>query len=103
MITKSIPLKNGSIPKINLNAAGLGNESALRVEILDHLESPLAAYSGVNAAIVRENGFQVPVSWAEEKSGDDLPDRVRLRLVFEGEKRTSIRLSAIYLRQDETS
>lgn len=78
-------------PRFFVNADGLGEEAALRVDVLDHLERPISGYS----AVVRQNGFQTPVDF---KSDMKLPDRVRLRIMFEGTKRTDIRLSAIYVK-----
>ncbi len=88
LITDSFEVKS---PRFFINADCLGEEAALRVEVLDHLERPVPGYS----AIVRQSGFQTPV---EFKSETKLPDRVRLRIVFEGAKRTDTRLSAIYVR-----
>jgi hypothetical protein len=83
--------------RFHLNAEGLGPDASLRIEILDHLEQPLPAYSGKNAAIVRTNGFQTPIEWNGSAHADDLPERIKLHVVFEGLKNTDIRLSAIYL------
>ena len=47
------------------------------------------------AAQVNQSGFQVPVKWPAEAA---LPERARLRLVFEGKRRQDIKLSAIYVR-----
>lgn len=86
-----------SRPKMGIyvNAAGVSEEAFLRVEVLDALERPLPAFSGKSSAVVKQGGFQVPVTFA---SKDTLPDRVRLHVVFEGAKRSDIRLSAVYLR-----
>lgn len=81
-------------PRFLLNAHGLGTESSLRIELLDHLERPVPACSGANAVIVRTDGFQTPFGW---ENAVELPERVRLRVVFEGERRTDIRFNAIYL------
>lgn len=78
-----------------VNVDGLGDEAVLRVEVLDALERPLDAFSGTRAAVVSLGGFQVPVRFA---SRETLPDKARLRVVFEGAKRAEIRLSAIYVR-----
>lgn len=80
----------GKAPRIFLNADGLGANAVLKVELLDHLERPLPGCS----TLVRESGFQIPVVF---DSKDDLPERIRIRVVFEGAKRTDIRFSAIYL------
>ncbi len=87
-VTTSIPVKPGQ--RFFLNADGLGPDAALRIELLDHLERPLPGYS----AILRESGFQTPIVWSGK---DDLPERIRIHVVFEGAKRTGIRFSAIYL------
>lgn len=77
-------------PRFFINADGLGAEAALHIELLDHLERPIPG----RTAIVRQSGFQTPIAWNEES---DLPDRIRLHIVFEGAKRSDIRLSAIYI------
>ena len=87
LVTASIPVKN---PHFFINAEGFGADATLRVQLLDHLERPIAG----RTAAVRQNGFQTPIEWAEESK---LPDRVRLHIVFEGAKRTDIHLSAIYI------
>lgn len=78
-------------PHFFVNAEGMGDEAGLRVEVLDHLERPIPGYS----VVVRQSGFQTPVEFKNEAK---LPKRVRLRIVFEGPKRTDIRLSAVYVR-----
>lgn len=78
-----------------VNVDGLSKEAVLRVEVLDALERPLEAFSGQNAALVTKSGFQMPVVFASKEA---LPEKARLRMVFEGAKRSEIRLSAIYAR-----
>ncbi len=92
-VTASLDVKT---PRFFINADGLGAEAVLRLELLDHLEKPVPGCSGENAARVTRGGFQVPVEW---KTAAPLPDRVRVRGVFEGKNRAAIRLSAIYLLQ----
>jgi hypothetical protein len=88
LITQSLAVKS---PRFFVNAGGLGDEASLRVEVLDDLERPIPGFS----ALVRQTGFQTPI---EFKSEVKLPERVRLQVVFEGPKRTDIRLSAIYVK-----
>jgi len=76
--------------KFFLNADGLGGDAALRIEMLDEQERPLRDRS----AVVRESGFQTPIDFT---GSGELPERVRLHVVFEGAKRTGIRFSAIYV------
>ena len=78
-----------------VNVDGLSKEAVLRVEVLDALERPLEAFSGKNAALVKQHGFQVPVTFAGKA---EMPEKVRLRFVFEGAKRSAIRMSAVYVR-----
>ena len=87
-VTAPISVKS---PRFFINADGLGDEAMLRVELLDHLEHPIPGHS----AVLQQSDFQAPIDW---KSSNDLPERVRLRVVFEGKRRTEIRLSAIYVR-----
>ncbi|GEP42587.1 hypothetical protein [Brevifollis gellanilyticus] len=91
-VTAALTVKK---PKFFLNAEGLGEKATLKVELLDHVERPLPGYSGKNAVVISQNGFQTPVEW---KSTEALPERMKLHVVFEGEKNTDIRLSAIYVR-----
>jgi len=78
-----------------VNVDGLSEEAVLRVEVIDEVERPLEAFSGKNAALVTQSGFQVPLDLGDVKK---LPEKVRLRVLFEGAKRSEIRLSAIYAR-----
>ena len=89
-------MKRGAHPRFFVNADGLGADAGLRIELLDHAERPVPARSGADAAIVRQPGFQTPVAWSAQPAGD-LPERIRLRVFFEGARRTDIRLSAIYM------
>ncbi len=85
--------------RIFLNADGLGADAAMKIELLGDEEQPLPGYSGRNAAIVRQSGFQTPVTWNGKAQVRDLPARIRLRVRFEGTRRKDIRFSALYLRR----
>jgi hypothetical protein len=82
-----------------LNADGVGPDSPVRVELLDRKERPLAAYSGVGAAVVRNSGLRVPVAWKDREAivTGGQPFKIRVRL--EGQERNAIRLYALYLDQ----
>ncbi|MGV3659320.1 MAG: hypothetical protein ACO1TE_04025 [Prosthecobacter sp.] len=99
-ITTSLPVKKAAAPQFYVNAEGLGKEATLRIELLDHLERPIPEFSGKNAAIISQNGFQTPIPWNGKNKISGLPDRVRLHVVFEGKKNTDIRLSALYIREE---
>ena len=88
LVTAAITVKN---PTFLINVDGLGHQAVLRIELLDHLERPIPGYS----TSVSKSGFQTPIILDKR---EPLPQRVRLRVVFEGAKRSKIRLSAIYIR-----
>jgi hypothetical protein len=96
LITAAVPVTAQS--KIFVNAAGLSERSVLRVELLDAHEQPLPAYSGDNAAIVRQSGFHSPVVWKSAVSAAALPESIRLRVFFSGERREQIALYAVYVK-----
>ncbi len=87
LVTASIAVTK---PRFFINADGLGADAALRIELLDHHERPISG----RTAIVRQSGFQTPIQWAEDSK---LPERVRLHVIFEGARRTDIRLNVIYI------
>lgn len=74
-----------------VNVDGLSEEAVLRVEVLDALERSV---SGLGV-VIRQSGFQVPLDLGDVKK---LPEKMRLRVLFEGAKRSEIRLSAIYVK-----
>jgi hypothetical protein len=91
LVTAALPVK---APRFFINARGLSADARLRVQLLDHLERPVPGCSGEKAVVLVEGGFQAPVIWPGTAA---LPERARLHVVFEGPKRTGIRLSAIYI------
>ena len=98
-ITAAIPVKGAGPKKFYLNADGLGDDAALRIELLDDLERPLPGYSGADAAVERTRGFQTPIAWNGKTSVRDLPDRFRVHPELTRTDNTDIRFSAIYLRE----
>lgn len=100
-VTAAIPVKPGAGHRLFLNAEGLGPKAALKVEVLGADTRPLPGLSGADAAVVRENGFQTPVSWGGKQALPALPDRIRLRVLFEGAENANIRFSALYLQEAE--
>ena len=97
-ITAPIEIDADSPRRFYVNAEGLGDDATLKIELLSHTAEPLAQYSGDNAAIVRDAGFQTPIVWNGVSQIEGLPDRVRLKVTFEGKRNTDIRFSAIYIR-----
>ncbi|MDZ4286673.1 MAG: hypothetical protein U0984_01875 [Prosthecobacter sp.] len=96
-VTSALPVEVKNTCSFYLNADGLGDEAALKIELLGPNEQPLAGYSGKTAALVRQSGFQTPIVWGDKTEARDLPERIRLRVTFEGKRNTDIRFSAIYL------
>jgi len=98
-MTASIPVQGKGPHQFYLNAEGLGEKASLKLELLDHTTMPLPNYSGANAAVVRTSGFQTPIEWNGRHTIKNLPDRVRLKVTFQGADRKKIRFSALYARE----
>jgi hypothetical protein len=84
--------------RFHVNAEGLSDQAVLKVEVLGHDLKPLPSFSGANAARVTQSGFQTAIAWGGKTSLDGLPDRVRLRVTYEGPRKKDIRVSALYVR-----
>jgi hypothetical protein len=91
-VTAPFPVKSGSEPKVVLNVAGLGPRARLVVEMLDRAERRLPG----RVARIEEGGFRIPVRWADA-DGAAPPDRIKLRVGFEGAENAAIRFHALYL------
>ena len=98
-VTAAVPLKASTPHRFYLNADGLGPQAALKIELLSDNERPLPGYSGPDAALIRTSGFQTPTRWRGKHELAGLPERIRLRVTFEGDRKTNIRFSAIYLQE----
>jgi hypothetical protein len=96
-VTAALPLKTNTSHRFYVNASGLGSEAVLRIELLDEIEKPLPGYSGADAAEVRQNGFQTPIAWNGVRELHGPAERVRFRVIFEGQRNTDIRFSALYI------
>lgn len=97
LITAAVDLPGDEPHRLYVNADGLGEQATLKVELLGANTVPLPEYSGEYAAVVRQSGFQTPIVFDGRRALEGLPDRVRVKVTFEGEKNTSIRFSAIYV------
>jgi len=96
----SCPLKAGGTARIWLNADGLSADARLRIELLDEMETPLAAYSGGNSIPLRQSGVRIPVSW---KGADRIPASrtpFRIRVSFEGDQNRLVQFYALYVGHD---
>lgn len=89
-ITTAMPVK--SAQRFFLNADGLGPDAALKIELLSANETPLPGF----ICTLRQSGFQTPVVWQEDTG--NLPERIRIRVTFEGSRNADIRFSALYMK-----
>jgi hypothetical protein len=96
-VTAEIATSGTKCPKFFLNAKGLGDSASLRVEILDKQEQPVDQFSGINAAVIRENGFRTRIDFPSNSGDSTIPESIRLRVTFEGREARNIRLSAVYI------
>jgi hypothetical protein len=97
-MTRSLAIDDAAPRRFYINADGLNDSATLKVELLDHKMEPLSDYSGVNAAIVANSGFQTPITWKRLTLVNDLPDRIRVRVTFDGARKSGIRFHALYIR-----
>ncbi|NQT12855.1 MAG: hypothetical protein HQ582_08900, partial [Planctomycetes bacterium] len=97
-ITAAVDLEGDRPRRFYVNADGLGDEATLKIELLNEDAIPLSEFSGEHAAIVRQSGFQTPIVWNGKDSLDELPNRVRFKVTFDGRKNTNICFSALYVR-----
>jgi len=96
-VTNDIPVKSKAARRFFLNADGLAADALLKVELLSHDEQPLEGYSGADAALVTQSGFQIPVLWQGNEAVNGLPERFRVKVTFEGVRKSDIRFSALYV------
>lgn len=99
-LTADVPLKGKAAQGFYLNAEGLGEQAALKVELLTADLKPIPGFSGADAAIVRQNGFQTPVAWKGQTRVEGLPERIRIRVIYDGLKMEDIRFSALYIKDN---
>ena len=96
-LTANISIRPNAPHRFFLNADGLGDHASLRIELLTDKLTPLPNYSGRNAAIVRSSGFHTPIEWNGQTDLIGLPDKLRIKVTFNGNQQSHIRFSAIYV------
>lgn len=96
-ITKTIRLKNNSLPSFYLNAQGLGEKAALRIELLDSREQPIPHFSDDEAAVVSTSGFRTAIPFPQEWKPEESIDMIRIKVSFAGEAAHQIAVSALYV------
>lgn len=100
-ITNDIAIKSKAARRLYLNADGLGADAVLKVELLTHEERPIKGYSGDDAAIVNQSSFQAPILWKGKAALKGLPERIKVKVTFDGEKKENIRFSALYVLSED--
>lgn len=93
----SMPVPNTGARVLHLNVDGLSGSAGLRVELIDRLGEPVVGYSGRDAAIVRQSGLRVPVTWPNRSRIECANAAYRLRITWEGTDAAGIRFYAAYL------
>jgi len=99
LITSPVSLSGCS--RVLINASGVSERATLRVDLLDASEQPLPGFSGMDAALGQQSGFDCPVVWQTQ-----LPEHsqtVRIKIAFAGEDRAGIALHALYIEDREES
>lgn len=97
-LTSSVNLKGKKSHRFYANTDGLGQAANLKVELLNHNTVPIPEFSGKNAALIKASGFQTPINWNGKTDIKNLPERIRVKVTFEGKQKTNIRFSALYVR-----
>jgi len=95
LLTSDLQLEGAA--QLWVNAEGLGPRSSLKVELLDRLERPLPAFSGVNSAVVEKSGLRTPIHWRSAHPLRNLGDPFKIRVTLQGDESGAIRLYALYL------
>jgi len=97
-ISAPIDISKRGPRRVYVNADGLSRDARLKIELMTQRAEFIPEYSGDRAAVVTTSGFQSPVAWGGVDRLDDLPERIRCKVTFEGKKKTDIRFSALYIR-----
>ena len=80
-----------------VNASGLGEQSRLRLDLLDQGFRPLPGYSGDDAAVIADDGFRIPVRWRDADALPEGNEPVRIAVRFAGARPEDVRLHAVYV------
>ncbi len=96
-LTAAVNLKQKKSHRFYLNAEGLSQAANLKIELLNPNTVPIPEFSGKNAAIINTSGFQTPIQWNGKTDRKNLPDRIRIKVTFQGKQKTNIRFSALYV------
>ena len=94
----SCPLEtSGPDLKVFLNAAGLGDESYLTVELLDEKMNPLPGYSGSDCIPLKQSGLRQLVTWRDRQTLQKFDHSFRLKVKWNGSSPTEAYVYAVYI------
>lgn len=95
-ISAVLPARPGS--RVFVNAAGLGAEGTLQVEILDERMRPIPGYTAEDCdAFAESSGLRLPVRWLGRDSLEGVNEPFRIRVNFTGRDAKDLRLFAVYV------
>lgn len=95
-ISAVLPARVGG--RIFVNAAGLGAEGKLQVELLDERMRPIPGYTAEECDDFDEpGGLRLPVSWRGRERLSGLEEPFRIRVNFTGRDAGALRLYAVYV------
>ena len=77
---------------ISINISGVSVDSPVRIELLDRRAQPIPAFSGEHAAVISENGAQIPVRWNRE-----MPQAEKLALRVSYPAQSQAKVFALYM------
>ena len=80
-----------------INAEGLSQDAWLKVELLRPTEEPIQAYSEDSALPLYNSGPRVKVSWKDREQVTVPDSAFRIRVIFGGDRRQSIKFYALYV------
>ena len=98
-ISCPIDLK-GESASFYINAQGLSDENALRVEVLDEQMRPVPGYGRADCLPVVEEGLRTRVTWKTKQAVEGFDSPVRLRINWECERLEDVFLYAAYVASD---
>jgi hypothetical protein len=82
---------------LSINAEGLSRDAYLRIELIDKMGKAIEGYSGQDAAVVKEPGLRVRVSWRAKERIQCSDSTFRLRFLLAGPRADQVRFYAAYL------
>lgn len=90
------PFTAGKSGKLLINVDGITPDASLTVELLDARDSPIAGYSGADAATITTNGTQQEIVWPKHKATSVPTDQpIAIKVMFPANSQA--RVFALYV------